>query len=270
MERLISNIVSYLEYLSKNCGLAVSVHFEENILGNLPQNALLRLLEFNVHKNPYCMAIKRKKYNKCVKNQINLIAKNQKEPFVNVCHAGVCEYVYPVSAKGKAIGIISVSGYRKDENFPQYADKFLWENALCGNEIPFELCDTLIPPLEIMLKRLFESYAKETSTEYNKILQFLNEYHNNISLLDLCNHFGRSKSYISHMFKQKSGKTLRSYCNELKLEDARTMLSDTDLSVTDIAMETGFNDVSYFIYMFRNKYGVSPYKYKKGRNISPK
>ena len=67
------------------------------------------------------------------------------------------------------------------------------------------------------------------------------------------------------MFRQKSGKTLRSYCNDLKLEDARTMLTDTDLSVTDIAMETGFNDVSYFIYMFRKKYGVSPYKYKKGQ-----
>ena len=64
MEKLISNIILYLEYLSKNCGLAVSVHFEEIFLGALPQNALLRLLEFNVHKNPYCMAIKRKKHNK--------------------------------------------------------------------------------------------------------------------------------------------------------------------------------------------------------------
>jgi AraC-like DNA-binding protein len=70
------------------------------------------------------------------------------------------------------------------------------------------------------------------------------------------------------MFKKNSGMTLRAYCNKLKLEEGERLIRNTDMSVTRIAMDVGFNDVSHFINLFRKKYGVSPLLYRKTLTIS--
>ena len=56
---------------------------------------------------------------------------------------------------------------------------------------------------------------------------------------------------------------LRNYCNNLKLEDAKNLLSKTDIPITEIAFDVGFNDVSYFIQLFKNKFSTTPLKYRK-------
>ena len=139
----------------------------------------------------------------------------------------------------------------------------LWETSLKSAEPPLKLCNMIIPPLVTMLEKLFSSSPREEHSEYNMILQFLNEYHTNITLSDICSQFKRSPSYISHMFKKESSMNIREYCNSRKLEDAEKLLISTDMSITEIALDTGFGDSSYFIALFRKKYGISPLKYRK-------
>lgn len=263
MEKLILNIISYLNYIKKTCGLSISVHFEENILNSLPPKVLSMLLEFNAHTNPYCITVKRNLHSKCVLYQKNIINTCSSESFCSMCHAGVLEYIHPIFKEKNAIGFIAVSGYREKEPTVKCINYSIWKKSLKNDKIPVDLLNVILPPLRIMLEQLFERYSRETMTEYNMFVQFVNEYHNNITLSDLCNHFNRSKSYISHIFKQRSGKTLKAYCNDLKLEDAKKLLTETDISVTNIAFDVGFNDASYFIYLFKKKYGISPLKYRK-------
>lgn len=263
VEKLILKINRYIGYLNKECGLNVSVHFDQNILYCLPQKIVPMLLEYNSHTNPYCIAVKRTKHHECVLYQQSIIKSGVKESFFNMCHAGVLEYVHPIFKAENTIGFVVASGYRNKVLELSCAKADLWEMALSDEEIPKVLCDTLIPPLCIMLEQLFELYAKESANEFNQLIQFLNEYHNNVTLADLCEHFGRSKSYISHMFKRESGMTIKAYCNKLKLADSKKLLLETDFSMTEIAFDTGFNDVSYFIYLFKKEFGISPLKYRK-------
>ena len=74
---------------------------------------------------------------------------------------------------------------------------------------------------------------------------------------------GYSPSYISHTFKRRFGKTLRAYCNILKIRDAEHLLVSTDLSITDVALSSGFNDLSYFINVFRAETGMSPLEWRR-------
>lgn len=263
MDELVFTIAKYLEYINNNCNFSVSIHFEEKILNSLSQNTLSMLLPYNIHSNPYCIAVKRHHFKQCILHQQNIIRTCKNESFCNQCHAGVLEYIYPIFKDSAAIGFIAISGYRNKEPQPGCFDYTLWKKSLIKEKIPLSLCDAIIPPLKIMLEQLFKHYSTEITTEYNMFLQFANEYHNSITLSDLCNHFSRSKSYVSHIFKQKTGKTLRSYCNDLKLEDAKKLLSDTDMPITNIALDVGFNDASYFISLFKEKYGISPLKYRK-------
>ena len=129
--------------------------------------------------------------------------------------------------------------------------------------VPKELCDAVIPPLVFMLEQLFLDYIGNETDEYNQILQFLNEYHANLSVRVIAEYFGRSVSHISHLFKTKSGFSISEYRNKLRLRDAEKLLRKTDLPVTQIALDTGFCDTSYFVRLFKKAYGQSPLQYRK-------
>ncbi|MBR3761821.1 MAG: helix-turn-helix transcriptional regulator [Lachnospiraceae bacterium] len=247
MKKLLNHINAYLKYLNDDCGLYVSIHFGEKRLTCISERYLPLLLKYNYHRNPYCIRAKRGEGNldKCIYSQKRILESQKQEPFCRICHAGVCEYIYPISERGHVAGFAAVSGYTSEK------------------EIPVEMCDTLIPPLAIMVEQFLELCQEEGESEYNLILQYLNEYHTNITLADLCEYLGRSKSYISHMFKKANGGSIREYCNNLKLEDARRLLGLAEMSVTQIAYEVGFHDVSYFINLFKKKYGISPLQYRK-------
>ena len=127
--------------------------------------------------------------------------------------------------------------------------------------------DKIIPPLSVMLEKFLLACHGENINENSLILQYLGEYHSNVTLDDLSGKFSRSKSHISHMFKKENGMSVRAYCNMLKINDAKNLLRDTELSVTDIAYDTGFDDVSYFMYTFRRETGITPLQYRKNCDL---
>ncbi len=265
MQGLIDEITRYLDYLNNTLNLSTSVHFERSQISRFSENVLRALLPYNTHKNPYCIMVKGQNREKiCIRNQRLVLKKCRKEKsFCGVCHAGVYEYVHAVSGKDGTVGCVSVSGYRKAVPIRKNINKELWKKNLKQEEIPLALCETVIPPLCRMLEMLTTQPKENPSGEYNLILQYINEHHASVSLDELCRHFCRSRSYISHMFKSTSGMTIRAYCNKLKLEMAKNLLAKTDLPITEVAFDAGFNDVSYFISLFKNTYEMTPLQFRK-------
>lgn len=94
------------------------------------------------------------------------------------------------------------------------------------------------------------------------MLDFLRERHSDVSVDEIAKKFNFSKSYISHMFKKKSGRTLKEYCNILKINDAKVLLESSDMSVTEAAQMSGFNNFSYFIKVFKAMTGMTPLKWR--------
>lgn len=64
------------------------------------------------------------------------------------------------------------------------------------------------------------------------------------------------------MFKKKSGRTLKEYCNILKINDAKVLLESSDMSVTEAAQMSGFNNFSYFIKVFKGMTDMTPLKWR--------
>lgn len=84
-----------------------------------------------------------------------------------------------------------------------------------------------------------------------------------ISLREFGEQFHLSEKYISRYFKEHFHITLSQYVTYLRLEHAKQLLQDTDIPVTDVAMQSGYQNVSYFIKSFQKAYAVSPLKYRK-------
>ena len=85
-----------------------------------------------------------------------------------------------------------------------------------------------------------------------------NDYSKQITLDDLANEAQLNKQYFCRAFKQVTGKTPIDYLNYYRIECAAEQLSLSYLSITDIALACGFNDLSYFNRLFKNYYGVTP------------
>lgn len=65
-------------------------------------------------------------------------------------------------------------------------------------------------------------------------------------------------NYLSKRFHMEVGMSLREYINQLRIEEAKRLLLTTNSSVSDIAGEVGFDNISYFSTVFRKLCGMSP------------
>ena len=159
------------------------------------------------------------------------------------------------------------------------------------NDTAKELCEQLI---EVHMSKSDESESKITAQIKTKIilLQFILEmwkkgfviendtsgrntiekemvsyiqqnFTGKISLKEFGEQFHLSEKYISQYFKKHFHITLSQYITYLRLEHAKQLLQDTNIPITEIAMQSGYQNVSYFIRSFKKTYGVSPLKYRK-------
>ena len=84
-----------------------------------------------------------------------------------------------------------------------------------------------------------------------KILDYINlNYSQSLTAAELTALSNYSEYYFMKLFKQYTGKTLIAYINDLRIEKAKPLLLHSDSSVTEIALEVGFNNTSYFIKKF--------------------
>lgn len=72
-----------------------------------------------------------------------------------------------------------------------------------------------------------------------------------------------SPTYFSKKFKATTGMGFKEYLNFVRLKHAQTALLTTNNTITDIALEYGFNDSNYFKDLFKKVYGKSPREFRK-------
>lgn len=105
--------------------------------------------------------------------------------------------------------------------------------------------------------------------ELNTVFAYIKEnYNKKISLSDMAKSVNMSTKYFNNFFKKSTNLTPFEFLMQYRIEQACIQLMQTDINVTDIAYNVGFNDLSYFINIFKRYKGTSPLKFKKlHRNI---
>lgn len=270
-------IVDYIQYLKEQEHLSVSVHF--HVAPFFDVLSVLKIAE--IHENPYCTFIRNMQevHWKCLECQRKAAAKCRKVgAFSGVCHAGVFEYVYPILLKGKPEGLLCVSGYAAPDS-KKVMERFANKNELdlqtvqtfydaLDKEIPPQSkVDTLIYPLLHMIELLSykEKLKKEPSRKLSdKILEYCRQnYLMKITAEDLSKRFFCSRSYLAHLFKKETGRTLPGYINYYRLQTAMQILKNSKVSLEEIATLCGFEDRSHFSKCFKKEFGMSPREWRK-------
>lgn len=84
-----------------------------------------------------------------------------------------------------------------------------------------------------------------------------------MSLHTVAKKVGFSPSHFSAIFSQETGQTFIEYLTKQRIEEAKTLLSDKNKKLHDIALAIGYNDPHYFSYVFKKNTGFSPKEYRK-------
>ena len=77
----------------------------------------------------------------------------------------------------------------------------------------------------------------------------------------LAREMGMSRSSLHRKVKSLSGVTVSQFINRIRLEKSMELLKETSLTISDVAMQSGFNSVTYFTKCFKDQYGYPPAKY---------
>lgn len=93
--------------------------------------------------------------------------------------------------------------------------------------------------------------------------QFLEEHtHEPVRMSELSKHMGFGRSYLFSIFRSLAGMTPNDFHLRVRIKRAQTLLSDSDESITAIAMDTGFSSSQYFSTVFRKQTGKTPAEFR--------
>jgi YesN/AraC family two-component response regulator len=90
-------------------------------------------------------------------------------------------------------------------------------------------------------------------------------FRNDISLASVANEMSLTPNYLGSVFKKSTGVTFNVYLNNLRFKHAAKLLKTSDLSIKEIAFESGFYSSEYFCDAFKRKFGITPGKYRKSK-----
>jgi len=123
--------------------------------------------------------------------------------------------------------------------------------------------------LELMVY-LSRAYTTSDTTEAHALLRvgnvigaLENDFSRDWKLDDLLSIAHMSRSNLMRVFRKATGQTPIEYLVRLRIQRAMDMLRNTDLTVTEIALEVGFNDSNYFTRQFRRILGESPRSFRQ-------
>lgn len=192
---------------------------------------------------------------------------------INKCIEGLKKHIMSMNIiNGKLV----LNVYREVINLYCYATKtygILIETEKLQKELledfPYYLSidqvfDNLIEKLSENLLSWMEKKKLENSKPIRLAKQYINEHYNQALTLEMLGvKIGLNPTYFSTVFKKETGKSFIDYVTEVRIQNAKQLLLDTDLSILEIAEDVGYNDLKYFSKGFKKATGLSPTDYRK-------
>lgn len=105
------------------------------------------------------------------------------------------------------------------------------------------------------------------SAVIRRVIDYLHlHYKEPIGLTEAAEEAGLNSAYLSYLFKQEVGVGFSNYLLDIRIENAKVLLENTNSKIKDVASEAGFNDYHYFSKAFKKQTGYSPADYRREKS----
>ena len=269
----------FLNSLTKGRKIHISIFDATGIL-NTP---ITKISRQNInHSKFFCDIAKStdKGYSFCLrcKKLANTKAITQKKPFSGHCIFGLYEVAFPVIINEKVAAIVYVgNAIINEDEIKKRIDRVCHYTGVNSESLYnqtkecefIDNADELFGIAEIVsdyIKMLCEKTPKEKENNHWLVLEMKNyakeEYTQNPTLKDLAIIYQKNEKYMGRLFEKHMGVSFSRYCLTLRLKSAQKLLTTTNTKILDIALDCGFNNISYFNRAFKKHYGSSPSQYR--------
>ena len=125
------------------------------------------------------------------------------------------------------------------------------------------LCYMLQEVLDIYMECMFSQLNTKNGDVVRKAMKYISEnFASSLTLEDVADQVHLNPAYFSSIFKQACGSSFKEYLNMVRVEESKRLLANTDYSLINIAIATGFEDQSYFSKIFKKHTGLTPKQYR--------
>ena len=83
-----------------------------------------------------------------------------------------------------------------------------------------------------------------------------------INVTDIADYIGISRTYLNHVFQKELGVSSQKFLMDFRLHKAANLLISSDLPVTEVSSQVGYDDSLAFSKAFKKKFGLSPKNYR--------
>lgn len=113
-----------------------------------------------------------------------------------------------------------------------------------------------------LISEEFDDYKSKQKVQL--ALGYIHEnYNKDLNMAVVSNHISMNYSLFSQAFKQYTGKNFVNYLKELRIQEAKRLLAETDMRIIDISLAVGYENEKHFMKLFKAVCGVSPTEYRK-------
>lgn len=153
-----------------------------------------------------------------------------------------------------------------DDLFQKIVTVFRTGTSFSASYSNLYLAELLLYIIETSEKDL-SSYNQKHSEQNNYVsfaLKYIQEnYKEKIVIQDISDKLNISSRYLSKIFFNHMNMTLLSYINTYRMNQAITLIANTDMTMTEIANQIGMNDSQHFSKLFKSTIGSTPCQYRK-------
>lgn len=129
---------------------------------------------------------------------------------------------------------------------------------------PVTMCEEMADFLQKLMGKIVETAADQRLLSVQKITAYIDRNLSKpLSIDEIAAEFGLSANYFSTMFKKQLGCTVLEYLTEKRLIRAAQLLDGSNLKITQISAQLGYQNPSYFCALFAKRFGMTPSQYKK-------
>lgn len=110
----------------------------------------------------------------------------------------------------------------------------------------------------------YMEYTKESGTVVGKMKEYIRaHFHEEVTRNTLAKEFFLNPDYLARLFKKEAGLSIGGYLQEVRVREAKSLLANTALPVNEVALRVGYDNISYFSRVFREKTGLAPIEYRR-------
>lgn len=113
-----------------------------------------------------------------------------------------------------------------------------------------------------MLNSRFDDYKNKQKIQ-QAVAYIRENYDKDLNMAVVSNYISMNYSLFSYVFKQYTGSNFVNFLKDIRIEEAKRLLEETDMKVIDISMKVGYDNEKHFMKIFKAACGVSPTEYRR-------